>query len=48
MANLSAQGIALLIEELLAAIAAVGPLGVELYLKLEALFHLAWKRQAGL
>jgi hypothetical protein len=40
MANLSAQEIALLVEELLAAISAVGPLGVELFLKLESLLHL--------
>ena len=40
MANLNAQGIALLVEELLAAVSAVGPLGVELFLKLESLLHL--------
>ena len=40
MANLNAQGIALLVEELLAAISAVGPLGVELFLKLESLLQL--------
>jgi len=47
MANLSAQAIALLVEELLAAISAVGPLGVELYLKLQSLLHLGPDEQAN-
>ena len=37
----------MLIEEILAAIAAVGPLGVELYLKLESLLHLGPDEQAN-
>ena len=40
MANLNAQGIALLVEELVAAVSAVGPVGVELFLKLESLLQL--------
>ena len=40
MANLNAQGIALLVEELVAAVSALGPLGVELFLKLESLLQL--------
>jgi hypothetical protein len=40
MASLGLQGIALLIEEILAAISAAGPAGVDWYLKLESLFKL--------
>jgi hypothetical protein len=47
MATLNAQAIALLVEELLAAISAVGPLGVELYLKLQLLLHLGPDEQAN-
>jgi hypothetical protein len=47
MATLNAQAIALLVEELLAAISAVGPLGVELYLKLQSLLHLGPDEQAN-
>lgn len=47
MASLGVQGIALLIEEILGAIAAVGPAGVELYLKLESLFNLGSDEQAN-
>jgi hypothetical protein len=47
MANLSAQGIALLIEEILGAISAVGPAGIDLYLKLESLFNLGSDEQAN-
>jgi hypothetical protein len=43
----SAQGIALLIEEIVGAISAVGPLGVDLYLKLESLFNLGSDEQAN-
>ena len=37
----------MLVEELLAAISAVGPLGVELYLKLQSLLHLGPDEQAN-
>jgi hypothetical protein len=47
MASLGAAGIALLVEELLAAISAVGPLGMELFLKLESLFQLGPDEQAN-
>lgn len=47
MASLGVQGIALLIEEILSAISAVGPAGVELYLKLESLFNLGSDEQAN-
>jgi hypothetical protein len=47
MAKLDAQGIALLIEELLAAITAVGPAGIELYLKLQSLLNLGSDEQAN-
>ena len=47
MATLNAQAIALLVEELLAAISAVGPLGLELYLKLQLLLHLGPDEQAN-
>ena len=40
MANLNAQAIALLVKELLAAISALGPVGLELFLKLESLLTL--------
>lgn len=40
MATLDAQGIANLVALLLQAITAVGPAGVDLYLKLEQLFQL--------
>ena len=40
MTNVNAQAIASLVQELLAAISAVGPLGVELFLKLESLLQL--------
>jgi len=44
---LDAQGIANLIQAVLTAIAAVGPLGVDLYLKLEQLFQLGPDEQAN-
>ncbi len=44
---LDAQGIANLIQAILAAITAVGPLGVDLYLKLEQLFQLGPDEQAN-
>jgi hypothetical protein len=47
VANLNAQGIATLIEQLLAAITAVGPAGVELFLKLQSLFSLGPDEQAN-
>lgn len=47
MANLSAQSVALLIEEILGAISAVGPAGIDLYLKLEPLFNLGSDEQAN-
>jgi hypothetical protein len=47
MASLDAQGVALLIEQLLADILAVGPVGVELYLKLQSLFSLGPDEQAN-
>ncbi len=47
MAQLDAQGIANLIQAVLAAITAVGPLGVDLYLKLEQLFQLGPDEQAN-
>ncbi len=47
MANLNAQGVALLIEEILAVISAIGPAGIELYLKLESLFNLGPDEQAN-
>jgi hypothetical protein len=47
MARLDAQGIALLIEQLLADVLAVGPVGVELYLKLQSLFSLGPDEQAN-
>lgn len=47
MASLGVRGIALLIEEILAAISAVGPAGIELYLKLESLLNLGPDEQAN-
>lgn len=47
MAEVSPQGIALLIETIVGAISAIGPAGVELYLKLESLFHLGSDEQAN-
>ena len=47
MAQLDAQAIANLIQAILAAITAVGPLGVDLYLKLEHLFQLGPDEQAN-
>lgn len=47
MAQLDAQGIANLIQAILAAITTVGPLGVDLYLKLEHLFQLGPDEQAN-
>ena len=47
MAQLDAQGIANLIQAILAAVTAVGPLGVDLYLKLEQLFQLGPDEQAN-
>jgi len=44
---MNAQGMATLIEEILGALSAVGPLGVELYLKLESLFNLSSDEQAN-
>jgi hypothetical protein len=47
MADLNAQGIALLIETIVGAISALGPAGVDLYLKLESLFNLGSDEQAN-
>jgi hypothetical protein len=47
MGNLNAQGVALLIEAIVGAISAIGPAGVELYLKLESLFRLGSDEQAN-
>jgi hypothetical protein len=47
MAQLDPQAIANLIQAILAAITAVGPLGVDLYLKLEQLFQLGPDEQAN-
>jgi hypothetical protein len=47
MAELDAQGIANLIQAILAVITTVGPLGVDLYLKLEQLFQLGPDEQAN-
>ena len=47
MAGIGVQGVALLIEEILGAISAVGPAGIELYLKLESLFNLGPDEQAN-
>jgi hypothetical protein len=40
MAKLDAQGFAVLVEAILAAVTALGPVGVDLYLKLHSLFQL--------
>lgn len=42
-----AQAVALLIEAIVGAISAIGPAGVELYLKLESLFHLGPDEQVN-
>jgi hypothetical protein len=47
MSKFEDQGTVSLISEILAAIAAVGPIGVELYLKLEKLFSLGPDEQAN-
>ena len=47
MAKISAQGIALLIGQLLSDITAVGPAGIELFLKLQSLFNLGPDEQAN-
>jgi hypothetical protein len=47
MAQLDAQEIATLIQAILAAINVVGPLGVDLYLKLEQLFQLGPDEQTN-
>jgi hypothetical protein len=47
MSKLEAQGTVALITEMLTAIATVGPIGVELYLKLEKLFALGPDEQAN-
>ena len=47
MAKLDAAGIATLIAEILAAVTAVGPAGLDLYLKLESLFTLGADEQAN-
>ena len=47
MAKLDAQGIAVLIGQLLADITAVGPAGIELFLKLQSLFNLGPDEQAN-
>ena len=47
MAELDAQGFAALVEAILAAVTAIGPLGVDLYLKLQSLFQLGPDEQAN-
>ncbi len=47
MAKLDARGIAELIAEILAAVTAVGPAGIELFLKLESMFNLGPDEQAN-
>jgi len=47
VAKLDAEGIALLIEQLLADIAAAGPAAIELYLKLQLLLNLGPDEQAN-
>lgn len=47
MAKLDAQGFAALVEAILAAVTAIGPLGVDLYLKLQSLFQLGPDEQAN-
>ena len=43
----SAEGVAVLIEAIVGAITAIGPAGVELFLKLESLFRLGPDDQAN-
>lgn len=47
MAKLDAESFAKLVQAILAAITAVGPLGVDLYLKLEQLLQLGPDEQAN-
>jgi hypothetical protein len=47
MSKLDEQGTVRLIAEILTAIAAVGPIGVELYLKIQTLFSLGPDEQAN-
>jgi hypothetical protein len=47
MAKLDAQSIENLISEILAAVIALGPAGIELFLKLESLFSLGPDEQAN-
>jgi hypothetical protein len=47
MAQLDPQAVANLIQAILAAVTTVGPLGVDLYLKLEQLFQLGPDEQAN-
>lgn len=47
MAKLGAEGIATLIAEILAAVTAIGPAGIELFLKLESMFSLGADEQAN-
>jgi hypothetical protein len=47
MAQLDPQAIANLIQAILAAITTIGPLGVDLYLKLDQLFQLGPDEQAN-
>ena len=47
MAKLDAEGFEKLVQAILAAITAVGPLGVDLYLKLEKLLQLGPDEQAN-
>ena len=47
MAKLDALGITSLIAEILAAITAAGPAGIELFLKLESMFNLGPDEQAN-
>ena len=47
MAQLDAQGITALVAAILGAVAAAGPVGVELYLKLQSLFQLGPDEQAN-
>jgi hypothetical protein len=47
VAKLDAQGIALLIAQLLGDITAVGPAGIELFLKLQSLFNLGPDERAN-
>ena len=47
MAKLNEQNVTGLVEAILAAITAIGPLGIDLYLKLEQLFQLGSDEQAN-